>query len=290
MALVELDSGEHTVSYDSETGEIYQVDGVDRYSATSEQLNRLAAATGIGVQYTIDDPVPITVHSTWPGPVAPGTEVVRAVPVAPRAAPTTVTQPAVVAGPGSAVGFYGDGVAPLVGAPSEVDVDNILGLPAAVSEALRALGLARLTWGVIPGWVKVVLIGLGIAAGTTLLVRRLTGGGGPPAGAGMVPGLVGAQFVGSWRANGVTFYRLADGRIAVQNAKGRWKVWRPKRPIVLMPTGAVNLRTLLRADAVLNRQARKIAGMLNRRGGSRRAARPRALPPSAPTQIVQRGG
>ena len=78
------------------------------------------------------------------------------------------------------------------------------------------------------------------------------------------------QVVGSWIANGVTFYRLADGKLAVQNKKGRWKVWRPKKPIVLYSDGASNLKTMLRADKALNKQARKIATMLNRRAPRRK--------------------
>lgn len=73
------------------------------------------------------------------------------------------------------------------------------------------------------------------------------------------------QVVGSWVANGVRFYRLADGKLAVQNKKGRWKVWRPRKPIVLYADGASSLKTMLRADKALTKQAKKIASMLNRR-------------------------
>ena len=232
---------------------------------------------------------PITYHSTWPGAVPPGTDVVPAVRVGgadPYVGVRAVVP--VLVGPGAPSGFYGDvPIAPVASGAAEIDLDNIVGLPVAVATALRALGMARLVWNMIPGWAKVVLIGLGVVAGTTLLIRRLTGGGGEMQPGGGPPGV---QVVGSWVANGVRFYRLADGRLAVQNTRGRWKLWRPKKPIVLMPTGATNLRTLLRADAVLNRQARKIANMLNRRAGTRRSARPRTLPPGSPTQIVQRGG
>ena len=77
--------------------------------------------------------------------------------------------------------------------------------------------------------------------------------------------------VGTWVANGVTFYRLADGKLAVQNKKGRWKVWKPKKPIVLYADGASNLKTMLRADRALNKQAKKIAAMLNRRAPRRKS-------------------
>ena len=95
---------------------------------------------------------------------------------------------------------------------------------------------------------------------------------------------VSAQVVGSWVANGVTFYRLLDGKIAVQNKKGRWKVWRPKKPIVLYSDGASNLKTMLRADRALNKQAKKIAAMLNRR-----APRPRKSAKSASNGIIVQG-
>ena len=88
--------------------------------------------------------------------------------------------------------------------------------------------------------------------------------------------------VGSWTANGVTFYRLADGRLAVQNKRGRWKVWRPKKPIVLYASGAKDLNTMLRADRALNTQAKKIAAVLNRRAKPRQ----RAIKAAAPTVIA----
>jgi len=94
------------------------------------------------------------------------------------------------------------------------------------------------------------------------------------------------QVVGSWVANGVTFYRLASGKLAVQNKKGRWKVWRPKRPIVLYSDGASNLKTMLRADKALNKQAKKIAAMLNRRAGTK----PRAKKEDPKTIIIQGSG
>jgi len=97
----------------------------------------------------------------------------------------------------------------------------------------------------------------------------------------------GAAIVGSWNTNpsnpsmGVTFYRLADGKLAVQNKKGRWKVWKPKKPIVLYAAGASNLKTMLKADKALNKQAKRIAAMLNRR-----APRKRTPTPAAPGPII----
>lgn len=76
--------------------------------------------------------------------------------------------------------------------------------------------------------------------------------------------------VAKWEANGVWFYKLLDGRMAVQRLDGTWKFWRPKKPIVLYSDGASDLKTLLRADKALDRQSKKLRKMLDRR-----APRPR---------------
>jgi len=139
---------------------------------------------------------------------------------------------------------------------------------------------SRIAWGRIPGWLQNALVAAGVLVGTELVmdIGDNTGSNGPPPDTDIVPmppippisaGPPGVVVIGGWVANNVVFYRLSDGRIAVQNKHGRWKIWRPKKPIVLMPTGAGNLRTLLRADAVLNRQAKQIKRMLDRRAASR---------------------
>jgi len=133
-----------------------------------------------------------------------------------------------------------------------------------------------IAWQQLPGWMRTALVAIGLG-GATITIDQLffDNGDNLPAvgdiGGHLMEQGIAAHIVGTWVANGVTFYRLSDGKLAVQNKLGRWKVWRPKKPIVLMPGGAGDLRTLLRADAVLNKQAKKIAAMLNRRtGGSRR--------------------
>lgn len=135
-------------------------------------------------------------------------------------------------------------------------------------------------WAMMPSWIKTALGFLGITVAADIVIDRLLGSPDMPGGFGVngdhgvhLPHDISAHIVGSWVANEVTFYRLSDGRIAVQNKKGRWKVWRPKKPIVLMPTGAVDLRTLLRADAVLNKQAKRLAAMLNRRAPRQRRSK-----------------
>jgi len=148
-------------------------------------------------------------------------------------------------------------------------------LRAAMGGATR---ITRAHWNRLPGWAQSLLAGVGLGVGIDLaldvpgipgesIILGGGGGGGPDLHMGqhLTDGHLGVTVVGGWVANGVQFYRLSDGKLAVQNSKGRWKVWRPKKPIVLYSGGAVNLKTLLRADAVLNRQAKRIAAMLNRR-------------------------
>lgn len=83
-----------------------------------------------------------------------------------------------------------------------------------------------------------------------------------------------AVIVGQWTANGVRFYRLSDGKIAVQRKNGTWKVWRPKKPIVLYAGGASNLKTFLRADSALDKQAKRLKKALNRRAPTRKRSTP----------------
>ena len=127
-------------------------------------------------------------------------------------------------------------------------------------------------WSRVPSWLKQVLAVMGIAEGADLIFDDDSdgGGGGPFPVPGGIPGsgmamTPGVTVIGSWVANGITFYRLSNGYIAVQNMKGRWKVWKPKKPIVLMPSGAGDLRTLLKADRVVNNQIKKLSKIIKRR-------------------------
>ncbi len=153
----------------------------------------------------------------------------------------------------------------------------------------NATRITAQAWNQLPGWAQAALTGIGFGIGVDLAldipgipgesgILGLGGGSGLPVHQvpHMVDGHIGGHMVGSWVANGVTFYRLSDGKLAVQNKHGRWKVWKPKKPIVIMPGGANNLKTLLRADAVLARQSKRIAAMLNRRAGTRRKSSPAA--------------
>jgi len=183
------------------------------------------------------------------------------------------------------------------------------GFAVLAGRALRQIlggGGGRLTaaiWNSLPGAVRTTLVQLGIGVGAMVAfngdIPFITLPGqksdvvpfDPTQEGVMTPGVdiqIGTAsplqqvgVVGSWVANGVTFYRLADGKLAVQNKRGRWKVWRPKKPIVLYADGASSLKTMLRADKALNKQAKKIAAMLNRR-----APRRRSTPSAASTPII----
>jgi len=132
-------------------------------------------------------------------------------------------------------------------------------------------------WSSLPGWLRTVMSGLGFT-GLALLIDGVTdfealpnipGIGGGGGGGDHV--MHGAAVVGSWVANGVVFYRLADGKLAVQNKKGRWKVWRPKRPVVLYSGGSINIKTLIKADKIVTKQAKQLSSILNRRAPKRKS-------------------
>lgn len=54
-----------------------------------------------------------------------------------------------------------------------------------------------------------------------------------------------------WDTKTAHFYRLTDGRIAVQRRNGLWKIYRPAKHIVISHNPRVG--TLMRADARLNK-------------------------------------
>lgn len=155
------------------------------------------------------------------------------------------------------------------------------GFTAALALLRTVLGTAtRVTaaqWNRLPGWAQAALTTGGIIVGSELATdlvglddAGIIPGFGLPDGGGF-PTLPGTIIIGSWNANGVRFYRLSDGKLAVQKKNGSWKVWRPKKPIVLYAGGAGNLRTMLRADRALNNQAKALKKVLNRRAPTRRS-------------------
>lgn len=233
-------------------------DGTSQWLESRDLIERAVSTAS-----TTDPVLPLTIA---PSPEEPG-----ALPIAP------VTM---VPEPGDDLRDSGTGELLAIGALGGALVPRLSGiiarLPVGVAVGTVTGFFSRFRTGavvlfnVIPDQVKAVLALAGVVGGSILVDQLFAGDGG----AGInLPMSVNAQIVGTWVANGVTFYRLSDGRLAVQNKHGRWKVWRPKKPIVLMPTGAVDLRTLLRADAVLNKQSKRIAAMLNRRAPRRSRAK-----------------
>jgi len=199
---------------------------------------------------------------------------------------------------------FGNGAAP----PGEEVAGAGLAIAGRTLRLILGGGGGRLTaaiWNSLPSVVRTALTQVGIGVGALIAFNgdipfiTLPGqGSGLPVPLGpelppvdiQVGGhlhALGVTIIGSWNTNptnpamGVTFYRLSDGKLAVQNKKGRWKVWKPKRPIVLYAGGASNLKTMLRADKALNKQAKKIAAMLNRRAPRRKSAAT-----SAPNPII----
>jgi len=218
------------------------------------------------------------------------------------------------------------GTDPWWGFAAETEPVSSAGAPAGVSQiglialALRTLlamvgrggRVTRLAYSRLATWQKFVLQGAGVVIGTILsneLVDSLMGGddGGdgvpqaqlPTGATGIVPRIgqhmdiegvhLGAHIIGQWVANGVTFYKLSDGKQAVRRKNGTWRIWKPKKPIVLYSDGSSNLKTLLRADAAVTRQAKKLYAMLQRRANPTR--RRRKAPEPAPQVIhVDAGG
>jgi len=100
----------------------------------------------------------------------------------------------------------------------------------------------------------------GAAAGGLGLAVFGGGGGGDLAVIG------GSQNVAySWNTGTATFYRLIDGRIAVQKKNGVWKVYWPARHIVVPRNPRVG--TLLKADRRIDRMMK---GIHKRAGGHTR--------------------
>lgn len=198
---------------------------------------------------------------------------------------------------GEDVGIFdpGNGFGDGFGDASPAAAVGIVGLALRMLAAVAGRGarITRLHWSRLPGWAQAALSGAGIVVGSIVGGEVVEGimdsdsngrgnaeiehiplvPGGPDVGH---PGIDPSHHaIGSWVANGVTFYRLADGRLAVQNLKGRWKVWKPKKPIVMYSDGASSLKTFLRADRALDKQAKRLAKALNRRAPRSRRSQTR---------------
>jgi len=150
--------------------------------------------------------------------------------------------------------------------------------------ALKIAGRAgAIRWNSLPTWIKTALAGAGIVAGTDIVLDEFDVGPDQPGG-GLSPflpspgedvGAVGStidsrQVVRRWTANGTVFVRLADGMSGAMKRDGTWKFWRPKKPTVLFAGGASDLRTLLKADGIVNNQIKRLKKVINRRHPTRR--------------------
>jgi len=151
---------------------------------------------------------------------------------------------------------------------------SVAGMPSWVGTALRLAGITA----------AVITVESAFDDGNPLLPDIFERSNNLPAIPGQVTTDMHNHVVGSWEANGVTFYRLMDGKIAVQNKKGRWKVWRPKKPIILYSDGASSLKNFLKADVALDKQAKKLRKALDRRAPRRQRT------PKAATAVAVRPG
>lgn len=138
----------------------------------------------------------------------------------------------------------------------------------------------RLLWANLPSWLRSAMALVGLS-GATILVDTATEGPiqiGPFGGGGLAGRelniQVGRYYDGriitkTWTANGIQFWATgltrADRMHHVLKLDGEIKSWKPPRPVVLMPGGAKNIRDLLRADDIVDKQLKKVAKALRRR-------------------------
>jgi|TARA_Y100000310_G_scaffold337751_1_gene425652 hypothetical protein len=133
---------------------------------------------------------------------------------------------------------------------------------------------ARVAWSRLPGWFQTVLVALGVEQGVDLLIDVdlpsvgdvFELGGGLDAGDTVEIGRNTYTVASSWTANSVKFYRFNDGNLGVQNKHGVWKVWRPPKMVSLRTTGTPELGDLIKADKIVDKNAKKVARMLRGRG------------------------
>jgi hypothetical protein len=68
------------------------------------------------------------------------------------------------------------------------------------------------------------------------------------------------------RHTGTWFVKFNNGTGAARNKDGVWKHFRWPKPIVIYPDGTKSLKTFIKADNALDREAKKIAKSLSNRG------------------------
>lgn len=77
-----------------------------------------------------------------------------------------------------------------------------------------------------------------------------------------VPGIPAGAIVKRWSTGTAVFYKLADGRIAAQRKDGSFRIYRPKKHIVVSSNPRVG--TLLRADARLDKLVKGLSKSVNK--------------------------
>lgn len=135
-----------------------------------------------------------------------------------------------------------------LGSPAKFAASSILErLPSVLVAALAAIGVNQAT--------EIVW---DLATGNDDGAIQIGGGGG-------LGQITGNEVVKTWTANGIRFARLADGRMAAQRKDGTVRIWRPRKPIVIYSDGAKDIKSFLKADKALNKQAKRLQTALNRR-------------------------
>ena len=152
----------------------------------------------------------------------------------------------------------------------------------------------------IPGWLRAGLNLAGVAALADLFIPDdILGNVAEAAG---LPGQSGGVWANSpygtptktWQTvnNGTTIefasFHTPNGTMnGVRRKDGSYRYWRPKKPIVLMPGGASDLRTLIRADKAVDRQLKTLKKVIDRRYPRRRSPAPRRS--GGGTTIIETG-
>lgn len=154
-------------------------------------------------------------------------------------------------------------------------------MPAAVKQALNFLGIKEGTNFALD------LADSGVLGGAGGQITPVTPSGmmGSPGGE-MMPWMAGGtNVVRSWVANGIPFYTLADGWTWVRRLNGTWKRFKYAKPTVIYGGGAGDLRTLLRASGIVNRQL----GRLSKAIAKARPPAKRAPRRAASVQVIETG-
>ena len=132
-------------------------------------------------------------------------------------------------------------------------------------------------WSAMPSWVKAGLALVGIEEGAEFILSGDTDLD-PGDALGSIVGGLGSLFGGgggapsspthalhggvakSWKNDmtGLWGVKYADGWMGAQRKDGTWTVWKPKKPVVIFPGGASDIRDTLRAFKIAGTQIDKV--------------------------------